>query len=396
MLPNDLKQIEEKDLVNLVSNQVSENRSLEYKLTLPGYLDEDKKEFLADVSSFANTVGGDILYGVESSGGIATEVKGLSTPDYDAEVLRLESIISSGLQPRITHQIQVVNIASGNKVIVIRIRQSFLAPHRIIFKSHDRFYGRNSAGKYALDVEQLRSAFLQSDTIIEKIKDFHSSRILEIQADRVPFPLIGESKLVLHFLPLEAFSSNISISQKQVLSVREKEINLTKPMVTRNWNFPVPNLDGWVIDAGTPFEDKTVTRSYIQIFRKGMIESVESGLLDTGGDGWIPSYSLEKEIIGHSKQCLKLLNQLGFSIPVYIFITLTNVEGMKLTYGNSTRWEREVVPVKQNIINLPEVTITNYEDDVARSLHSSLNILWNACGVAESPNFDEEGNWIVR
>jgi len=38
---------------------------LDYKRDVPGESDQDKKEFLADISSFANATGGDLIYGVD-------------------------------------------------------------------------------------------------------------------------------------------------------------------------------------------------------------------------------------------------------------------------------------------------------------------------------------------
>ena len=42
------------DIDALVANAVTEVKTLEYKQELPGRLDTDKKEFLADITSFAN------------------------------------------------------------------------------------------------------------------------------------------------------------------------------------------------------------------------------------------------------------------------------------------------------------------------------------------------------
>ena len=47
----------------LVDGKVPESKTLEYKAELPIFNDSGKKEFLAGVSSFANTSGGYILYG---------------------------------------------------------------------------------------------------------------------------------------------------------------------------------------------------------------------------------------------------------------------------------------------------------------------------------------------
>jgi hypothetical protein len=48
-------------LDSLVRDGVEERRRLEYKRALPGGTDDEKKEFLADTSSFANAAGGDLI-----------------------------------------------------------------------------------------------------------------------------------------------------------------------------------------------------------------------------------------------------------------------------------------------------------------------------------------------
>lgn len=62
---------------------------------MPGTKDEDKREFLADVSSFANTDGGDIIYGLEEEQGVIANIIGLNCPDFDAEKLRLENLYAT-------------------------------------------------------------------------------------------------------------------------------------------------------------------------------------------------------------------------------------------------------------------------------------------------------------
>ncbi len=56
--------IEESDLQALVDNNVPEGKTLEYKESLHSDHPTEKKEFLADVSSFANAAGGDLIHGI--------------------------------------------------------------------------------------------------------------------------------------------------------------------------------------------------------------------------------------------------------------------------------------------------------------------------------------------
>ncbi len=109
-----LATIEERDLQRLIDNQVREGRAIDYKRTLPGGKDLEKKEFLADVSSFANASGGYLIFGMDEAEGVATEIKGLADINVDKEILRLNSILESGLEPRIpSPEMQIVSLQNG-------------------------------------------------------------------------------------------------------------------------------------------------------------------------------------------------------------------------------------------------------------------------------------------
>src|SRR5579862_4950245 len=103
MILKPLEDITQADIEALVADKVSEGQKLEYKQEIHGGKDADVKEFLADVSSFANAVGGDIVYGVEeerdASGkptGIPTAARGLKEVNADATILRMQSSALSG------------------------------------------------------------------------------------------------------------------------------------------------------------------------------------------------------------------------------------------------------------------------------------------------------------
>jgi predicted HTH transcriptional regulator len=86
---NDIEEITDADLRELKDNEVGEGILHEYKLDLYGTSDADKKEFLKDASSFANTAGGHIVVGVKEDQGLPIDFPGIST-NPDEEKLRLE------------------------------------------------------------------------------------------------------------------------------------------------------------------------------------------------------------------------------------------------------------------------------------------------------------------
>jgi hypothetical protein len=61
MIPRRFEDIEFSDLDGLLNNQVAEGKTIEYKKEIVTNADSDKIPFLAGVSAFANTMGGDFI-----------------------------------------------------------------------------------------------------------------------------------------------------------------------------------------------------------------------------------------------------------------------------------------------------------------------------------------------
>ena len=97
---SDFETIGERDLVQLILDQVAEGLTLEYKRDAYAPSDEGKGELLKDVSSFVNSAGGHIVLGMNEAGGVPTELVGLDL-DLDAEMQRLENLFRTCLEPRV-------------------------------------------------------------------------------------------------------------------------------------------------------------------------------------------------------------------------------------------------------------------------------------------------------
>ncbi|MGH6947029.1 MAG: AlbA family DNA-binding domain-containing protein [Kiloniellales bacterium] len=65
------RDIQEPRLQDLIIGQVPEGKTVDYKQDLPASSDGARKDFLADLCSFANAAGGYIIFGItESEGGL--------------------------------------------------------------------------------------------------------------------------------------------------------------------------------------------------------------------------------------------------------------------------------------------------------------------------------------
>jgi hypothetical protein len=245
-----LQKIDKAAIEALLANEVREGRTIEYKYKLPGPTNHDRKEFLADVTAFANAAGGDMVFGIadrRENGkptGIPEAVSGLAGVNFDAEILCLENMLRDGVEPRLGgyHFRPVTGFDSG-PVLVLRIPKSFLAPH-MVKTGESRFYSRTSNGRYSLDVTEIRSAFALSESLPEKIRRFRDERLARIVAEETPTPLPPFPKTVLHLLPVSALDPTTRIDVSPV----ESRYSNVQPLATylKSWGARY-NLDGILV-----------------------------------------------------------------------------------------------------------------------------------------------------
>ncbi|MGQ9621270.1 MAG: hypothetical protein ACUVTX_09855, partial [Bacteroidales bacterium] len=149
--------------------------------------------------------------------------------------------------------------------IIIRITKSWISPHMVIYKGHNKFYARNTNGKYELDVNELRIAFNLNDSISGKIKAFREDRIFKILSNDTPIQLDGEHIVILHMVPLNSLNQY----KKYEIDIINKNPNNAKPLSSEGWDTSY-NFDG--IYSFDSYQVKS--KSYAQFFKNGIIEAV--------------------------------------------------------------------------------------------------------------------------
>lgn len=389
--------LEEQDLLALITLGVPESRTIEYKLHIPGNSDGDKKEFLADVSSFANSSGGFLVYGMEESQGLPTSFPGIAGIDTDREILRLESIIQSGIAPRIPGIfIRSLLLSNGAAAILIKVTKSWVSPHMVTLGGTSRFYSRNSAGKYQLDVHEIRSAVLATEALSNRIKEFRLDRINKVMIGDTPVPLPDGAKVVLHLIPINYFLSSNPINLAFAEENFHRLSNLSSPNYSSPDSFRI-NIDG-IVTFMTSRDESNL--SYTQLFRDGSIEAVSHFLLSKERDdqSLIPSVYFEQAIMDCCSRLLGFQRASGIEPPTVIFLTLTGVKGYQMGVSQDVIFR--MMPrithriIDREIIQSPDVLVENYEGVVLPTLlRPVFDSVWNAAGWIGSINYDESGDW---
>jgi hypothetical protein len=386
-----LDRIREDDLGRLIATEAAESVYIDYKEATYGSTGEQHREFLADISSFANTVGGDIVIGMTEENGVPTGFKPFL--DYpDVELRRLDDMARSGLQPRISNLLmQAVPSPAGGYVIVVRIPRSYNQPHRVIHSNSNRFWARSSASpkRYEPNVEELRRIFNEAPLIAERIRAFRTDRLIKITAQEAPVALAEDCLLVLHIVPYSSMGIGTSLSVADFEHEWQLFPALGRPRSHARHRYV--NFDGFVVLA----DPRGRQHAYAQVFRSGIVEAVSTA---NRSDGAVLASTVDKYSVASTKTYVDALAKCGVGFPVAVLASLLGVKGRSLESGidglHPPYGEQEI---DRNQLHFSECVLEsaphNYTE-CAVSLKGLLEQVWNTAGFADQQTI-RNGTWVL-
>lgn len=323
-----LREVDFQDIERLKLNQTRESQILDYKKDLI-----EDKELLKDVSAFANTQGGFLIFGIAESGqgGYPTEILEIELDRINTE--RLEQVILSNLQPRL--QVNMVKFRHKDDptkgFLIIQIPDSYLKPH--INGRDSRFYKRF---------------------------EFQATPMTEMEVD-------AYVKKLLENLPLAALSGDIIIIPTMLTHMIDTsdisnfkwmtEINLKPNGNYLRIGFMIPSTNG----VKSQYQDeKDLSFEKVEIHRNGCIHysryfEEKENFKDIHDKIETISYFLAQNF------CAKLLQTLQFSSSLY----------QRINYFGDVR----IICNLKNI-NLNNSVVEVLEGYVSRKHHSQSNDIY--------------------
>jgi hypothetical protein len=390
----DFDAISEDDLQQLVDGQVPEGLRLEYKQAAYGTSDADKRELQKDVSALANASGGHLIIGIAEGDGVASELIGLDAAGVDSELLRMENLVRSGIEPRIAGlRMRQIPLANGRQVIVLRIPRSWNSPHRVIAQGSNRFYLRHSAGVHEPSMEELRAMFNRSESALDRAMAFRDKRLALIKSGETWKPVTGKGQLVMHIVPTASFSGLIHLDLEQV---RAAESNL-RPINPESLGYtPRFNYEGFII-----CDNVSAPKAYTQVFRDGCIEAVVSGVVyEDSGHTNVYATHVESCIFEGGINCINALRRLDVPPSLIVMISLVNTDGAvySVATGNSSyaSYRSYAQPISREVVLLPPCVLEDYGEQITyhQALRPAIDTLWNATGFAKAAWFNDDGMWV--
>lgn len=392
-LPPRLTDVTQESLDQLVSEVAREGPHLDFKRDLPiAWNNEAKHEFLADVTAFANSGGGDLIFGVDEDGQAqASAIVPQAVANPDQEVRRLQDFLLNLAEPRMPGvQVQAVAVTVGaisGYAIVVRVPQSWAGPHRV--KSNQHFFIREGLRKRQLDVPEIRSLFLRSESQAQRLREFRSERLGKILSGEAPHRLIDGPLLVAHLFPTQAALGLIQVDPVPYTNQRGL------PVIGAGSGMARLNLDGALVVRNE--NQNGEAHGYSQFFRSGFFESVY--VLSRRGEqgrAVLPSLSYEQHLITLLADFRAELARLGLDLECTVMLSLTRASEVKLGVRNDWDFlDAHQTLFDRRTVLLPDILATG-DATPDRAMKPAFDLMWQAAGFPSSRNYNAAGDWAPR
>ena len=302
----------------------------------------------------------------------------------DSEILRLEQIVRSGIEPRVPGiRFHPVSAFSLGPVLIVRVPRSWALPHGVLIKGGYRFYGRGERGNYPMQVPEIRAAFMASESIIDRIRRLRVDRLSAILAGETPVRLIAGATVLLQVVPYSALNPT-NLDRPDIEKFRG---NVLPIGAGGSWRY---NFDGIMISVT---ERSGACSGYLQVYRNGILEAVNRTLIHVGESedrptwarDYIPTGRLEDDLVDAVGRYLKALASAGLVPPAFILLSMVGVRGLTLAVENGL----SSTPIDSDPLLFPEVVVESLAEDVRTLLHPVFDALWQAGGFPRCPRYPE-------
>ena len=371
----------------LVDSRHPEGPRLDYKQELDIGKTSGKREFLKDITSFSNEIGGTLIYGVPEERANKQEAPLPASPfgieSQPGLVERLENIISDAVTPSIPeYRIFSVPISKfpGKYCYLVWSPESWIGPHMVSGYEDNRYYRRGQYRAVRMgerDVEERYRRRLASQSNSEKFLSSDQANYLLNQFGR----LQAKTRMIL--VP------NIALENRVDFAHSAMRVWLDGNKVDHPWN---PSMYG----VTTGYTEGIGRSTRIGIFRNAAVVLCKyTSVDDINGPPvirYVEELSYLREVLGLAGQLYKHINEFG---PLTLQFSVTCPESKALFLkrpsqnvalapsGTDLRFRINLVA--SDLISNPKLVLKNVGDEIFRGFGLWNSDCFDANGVLINP-----------
>lgn len=375
--------ITQSSLQHLIDDQVTESQDLEYKQNIfpDGKFDvKIKNKILKEITAFANSTGGIMIIGIEEDDQHCPKKlvgAGFSMTQYDTWHASFNQIVQTNILPRLHGLICTpVPLDNGQIAIVIFIPKSYSRPHCCKIDGRQEYHMRVGNIMHTMEIEDLRKAFLYTNGLQDKIRQFHNERISMIMANECIGDMGTGPKIVFHIIPEWSFELGNMIDLEYF-----RDNTQFKPFTCSSWNYRY-NIDGICIYNIN--QDSGILNTYTQVFHNGIMEATEIRCLSNFEKNLIYDWNaMQGFILNAIETYAEMLEKNFIPKPWHILATILNGKGFSAyDWGGSSK------PLDRDIINSLDGICTD-DNTIRDALKPVFNSLSHAFGYSRSFMFKD-------
>ncbi|WP_434403382.1 AlbA family DNA-binding domain-containing protein [Sphingobium sp. DN12] len=369
MIERALDQITLADIEALVTYRRSEGATLDFKEAFPPGDHKGVRDFLADVTAFANTDGGDIIVGLrEDKNGTAQEIVGIDKAGLDEGLRRIDDQLRSCIDPRVPlFRVQEIAWRGDKVVLIMRVGASLIAPHRVVYEKSSRFYRRANRGNFEMSTAEIRQAFAASADLPEKVRDLHHKAVVAIGGKDMPCRIHDRPTLIVTVAPLSVLRK-----ARDVRITRDNAVMPPDPMGGIDW---IVGLDGLIVIAN---REEQGARAWSVNHRRGYLDFAWAiGRLADGQKIIWPKYVVD-HLPGAVRSTTTILRSVGVEGPWIVMASVTGLKDFRLIMSDH-HWTDAAW---QDSAYLGEIIDDAMSED---SLQPLVEGFWRLFGVENPP-----------
>jgi hypothetical protein len=313
---------------------IDENTYLDYKRDLSKENDKSDKdprrEFLKDVSAFANAAGGHIIIGAlepNADRTIDDQLVGIERGDAIAQ--DLERLTAASIDPRIPGlTVKPVSLSSGKWAIVIHVPPSYSRPHMVTYQKYRTFYIRHSESSLPMSTHEVREAVLTAASASDRARLYAANRLSEVRADHAGIPVF-----VLQAVPLITPEEKWNVLDKAFINALRGEHGYRdySGYSLHSMIAPTPTIDGLM---GSNARQSWLWRS--DVHRTGYVSVLHGACRMNETEGYV----VDASVGGLFKAFCSLLSDVwkaaASDLPYLISCAYLNASTTRLGRSNSS------------------------------------------------------------
>ena len=136
---------------------------------------------------------------------------------------------------------------------------------------------------------------------------------------------------------------------------------------------------------------------FLQLFRNGVIESVNSTMMiGRGREDGLPSIKFVNDLVRFVAGACDIFRELDVQPPVLVLVSFVGIRDARLLVSAEDLGDSAYYAYKfdKDPLLLPEVHLADLNADVRPALRVALDALWQAAGQQRCSFYGTDGTWI--